>query len=58
MVSLLSRTKISTPSLVSPATKLVAIDSNATYLPSAEIEGYQEHSFPSVPSEATETRVV
>ena len=58
VLSLLSWTKISCQELVSPVTKFVARDSKATYLPSPDIEGYQEHSFPSVPSEAVETLVV
>ncbi len=44
--------------LVSPLTKLVAGESNATKRPLAEIEESPEKSLPWVPLEATETRVV
>jgi hypothetical protein len=49
-----SRTKISSATLVSPGTKLVAPDAKAMYRPSALIE----KSSANVPSPATETDVV
>jgi hypothetical protein len=40
--SCVSRTKTSTTASLSPLLRLVALDSNATYLPSAEIAGLPE----------------
>ena len=51
-----SYTKTSSAPLVSPATRLVAADWNATYRPSALIAGSQERPSPCVPSDATLTR--
>jgi hypothetical protein len=48
---------LTTP-FVSPATRLVAADSNATYLPSALREGAELILFPCVLSVATDARVV
>lgn len=53
----LSRTKISELLLVSPGTKLVAVDSKAMKWPSAEIAGLIEKRSPSLPNELIEMRV-
>ena len=53
-----SRRKISSLLLVSPGTRLVAFDPNATNRELAEIEPLKELSFPGLPAESTEMRVV
>src|SRR5688572_13183426 len=54
----LSRTKISTTPLVSPGTRLVAMELKAIYRPSPEMDGYSEKLFACVLLEFTETRIV
>jgi hypothetical protein len=44
--------------LVSPATKFEALESNATNLPSALIEGFRLFPFARLPSGANDTRLV
>src|SRR6476620_10576419 len=53
-----SRTKMSSLLLVSPGTRLVELDKNATNRPSAEMEGEPDLLFLGLPDESTETRVV
>src|SRR5512138_3674940 len=53
-----SRTKISFAAFVSPVTRLVDGESNATYLPFDEIAGSNDVSAACFSAELTETRVV
>jgi hypothetical protein len=53
-----SWTNTSRNTLVSPGTRFVESDTNATYRPSAEMDGAQLAPFPSTPLRSTLTRVV
>ena len=53
-----SRRKISLEPFVSALTRLLAMEENATYRPSAEMEANLESAFACVPFESTERRVV
>src|SRR3990172_7403331 len=53
-----SRTNTSYATFVSPVTRLLANDVNATYRLSAESDGSNEKSFPCAPPEDTEMRLV